>query len=130
MKSNSPSTNLATQAVAAPHGSLDNAAKVAGSPSPTHLTKNGILTIADAPINKFQKNQSFILQISYNKVFDTSEQKQKKQSEEGNETKQAKPKLIIASKLALSDGVCQIKAMIPENSFKKLVSAISIYLIF
>ena len=56
-------------------------------------------------------------------MFDTSEQKQKKQNEEGgNETKAAKPKLIIASKLALSDGVCQIKAMIPEQSFKKLVS--------
>jgi len=56
-------------------------------------------------------------------VFDTTEQKQKKQqNEESGEKKAAKPKLIIASKLALSDGVSQIKAMIPENCFTKLVS--------
>ena len=130
--SNSSSHNLASQAIQAPQGgSAGNKAADFVIPQ-SHLTKNGILTMSEAPLQKLQKNQNLVLQVTFSKIFDTEEQKQKKQSaEEGGDAGSkpaAKPKLVIAAKLALSDGASIIKAMIPESYYLKLVGIFPFFL--
>jgi hypothetical protein len=58
-------------------------------------------------VNKLYKNQSLVLQITSFKVLDI---------------KPSSSKAVIKAKINLSDGYCQIKALLTDTVFDKFVS--------
>jgi hypothetical protein len=78
---------------------------------PTELTKNGIWSLQEVPAQKLQKEQSLIVQLTACKVFPLEEQ-----------TGEKKKKLQIKAKYTISDGVSQVKALVPDTHYIKFVS--------
>lgn len=55
-----------------------------------------------------------MLQVVYCKVFPLEDKQE--------DSTKKKPKLQIKAKYSLSDGISSVKALVPENNYKKIVS--------
>jgi hypothetical protein len=78
---------------------------------PTHLTKKGIWNIQEIPAQQLQIAQSLIVQLTSCKVFILEEQIGVK-----------KKKLQFRAKYTVSDGISQVKVLVPDNHYIKSVS--------
>lgn len=102
-----------------------SAENVKSTEAPKKLTKHGIWNMKDWKTGETQQNQGLILQVTHAKVF----QLEAKNDNEENGAK-SKKKLNIKAKYGLSDGIAQIRVLIPEPVFNKMVSKISQIFVF
>lgn len=89
---------------------------------PKKLTKHGVWNIKDWKAAETQTNQGLVLQVTHAKVFPI----EPKNDEEGK----SKKKLTIKAKYGLSDGIAQIRVLIPEPVFNKMVSIFRCFLVY
>ena len=113
METSLPHSNLNGHRAQAPHSDSFDSKDLIQS-KPTHLSKNGVWNLQEVPSQKLQTKQGLVLQVVYCKVFPLEDKQE--------DSTKKKPKLQIKAKYSLSDGISSVKALVPENNYKKIVS--------